>query len=95
MVWAVPVWIVMKGESNRPFLEYTFFDSNEYSLMPEYADAFSIPTANKNNIESGFEVQFLEGSAGLNGSFIYSRMSRGLLPGRTSVVREQQLLAHL
>lgn len=46
--------------------------SNEYSLMPTYADAFSTSTSNKNNKESVFEVQFLEGSQGLNGNFLYS-----------------------
>lgn len=50
--------------------------SGEYSLMPNYADAFSTSTANKNNKESVFEVQFIEGSAGLNGSFIYNFMPR-------------------
>jgi hypothetical protein len=43
----------------------------KYSLIPEYADAFSTSTANKNNIESVFEVQFMEGSAGYNGNYIY------------------------
>jgi starch-binding outer membrane protein, SusD/RagB family len=50
--------------------------SNEYALMPEYAQAFSDNAANKNNKESVFEVQFLEGSAGYNGSFIYNFLPR-------------------
>lgn len=50
--------------------------SNEYSLMPTYAGAFSDNGANKNNKESVFEVQFLEGSAGYNGSFIYNFLPR-------------------
>jgi starch-binding outer membrane protein, SusD/RagB family len=50
--------------------------SNEYALMPDYAQAFSDNAANKNNKESVFEVQFLEGSAGYNGSFIYNFLPR-------------------
>ena len=42
-----------------------------YALMPSYGDAFSTSTANKNNQESVFEVQFLEGSSGYNGNYIY------------------------
>lgn len=45
--------------------------SGEYSLMPNYDDAFSGTTDNKNNAESVFEIQFLEGSAGYNGNLIY------------------------
>ncbi|MPR34133.1 RagB/SusD family nutrient uptake outer membrane protein [Salmonirosea aquatica] len=51
-------------------------NSGEYSLMPNYADAFSTSTGNKNNKESVFEVQFIEGSAGLNGSFLYNFLPR-------------------
>ncbi|KAA6439142.1 RagB/SusD family nutrient uptake outer membrane protein [Dyadobacter flavalbus] len=42
-----------------------------YSLMPDYANAFSTTTANKNNQESIFEIQYMEGSAGYNGNQIY------------------------
>lgn len=45
--------------------------SGKYSLIPEYADAFSTSTSNKNNAESVFEVQFLEGSAGYSGNYMY------------------------
>lgn len=51
-------------------------NSGEYDLMDDYADAFSGNASNKNNIESVFEVQFQEGSAGLNGTFLYSFMPR-------------------
>jgi hypothetical protein len=47
-----------------------------YALMPAYSDAFSGTTANKNNQESVFEVQFQEGSAGYNGSIIYNFLPR-------------------
>jgi hypothetical protein len=51
-------------------------NSNEYSLMPDYKNAFSGTNSNKNNAESVFEVQFQEGSAGLNGNFMYSFLPR-------------------
>ncbi len=50
--------------------------SGAYSLMPDYNNAFSTSTGNKNNAESVFEVQFLEGSAGYNGTFMYNFMPR-------------------
>ena len=42
-----------------------------YTLMPDYANAFSTTSANKNNQESIFEIQYMEGSAGYNGNQIY------------------------
>ncbi len=60
--------------------------SNEYSLIPNYADAFSTSTANKNNKESVFEVQFLEGSAGLNGSFLYNFLPRPISPAEIAPI---------
>ena len=53
--------------------------SGEYSLIPDYAMAFSDNATNKNNAESVFEVQFLEGAAGLNGNFIYQMLPRPLM----------------
>jgi hypothetical protein len=50
--------------------------SNEYALVENYAEVFSTSTGNKNNSESVFEVQFLEGSAGLNGTFLYQFLPR-------------------
>ncbi len=50
--------------------------STEYSLMPNYADAFSGNSDNKNNMESVFEVQYKEGPEGLNGSFLYNFLPR-------------------
>jgi len=55
-------------------------NSKEYDLIPDYADVFSTSTGNKNNIESVFEVQFLEGSAGMNGGFIYNFLPRPISP---------------
>jgi len=42
-----------------------------YILMPDYNDAFSFTSTNKNNKESIFEIQYMEGSAGYNGNQIY------------------------
>jgi hypothetical protein len=66
------------ADAERVLLEVV--NSNEYDLIPEYENAFSTSTDNKNNIESVFEVQFLEGSAGLNGSFIYNFLPRPMTP---------------
>ena len=44
--------------------------------MPDYAEAFSTSTGNKNNAESVFEIQFKEGPDGLNGDFLYEFMPR-------------------
>ena len=45
--------------------------NDTYRLMPDYNDAFSNTATNKNNLESVFEVQYMEGSAGYNGNQIY------------------------
>lgn len=45
--------------------------STQYSLMRDYNDAFSYTSTNKNNQESIFEIQYMEGSAGYNGNQIY------------------------
>lgn len=51
-------------------------NSGEYELIGNYEDVFSESVGNKNNMESLFEVQFLEGPEGLNSSFLYSFMPR-------------------
>ena len=51
-------------------------NSNEYSLMPDYANAFSGTNDNKNNKESVFEVQYMEGAGGYGGSLIYNFLPR-------------------
>lgn len=61
-------------------------NSAEYALIEDYANVFSTSTGNKNNIESVFEVQFLEGSAGLNGNFIYSFLPRPISPAEIAPI---------
>ncbi|QMW00785.1 RagB/SusD family nutrient uptake outer membrane protein [Spirosoma foliorum] len=42
-----------------------------YTLQADYNNAFSFTSTNKNNSESIFEIQYMEGSAGYNGNQIY------------------------
>ena len=70
------VYIVQKKWAEAESLLKEVVSSNEYALIPNYADVFSTSTGNKNNIESVFEVQFMEGSAGLNGNFLYPFLPR-------------------
>lgn len=74
------VYIVLEEWAKAEVLLREVVESNEYSLIQDYANVFSTSTDNKNNAESVFEVQFIEGSAGLNGSFIYNFMPRPMSP---------------
>jgi hypothetical protein len=74
------VFMVQKKWSDAEKILREIVSSNEYSLMADYNDAFSTNTGNKNNKESVFEVQFLEGAAGLNGSFMYNFLPRPMSP---------------
>ncbi|GEO08802.1 RagB/SusD family nutrient uptake outer membrane protein [Segetibacter aerophilus] len=65
------LYLVQKRWADAEAISKEVIASNEYSLMPNYADAFSGTNSNKNNAESVFEVQFQEGSAGYNGNLIY------------------------
>lgn len=73
------VYINRKQWSDAETILTPVVTSGEYSLMPSYDMAFSDNASNKNNAESVFEVQFLEGAAGLNGNFIYQMLPRPLL----------------
>ena len=70
------VYIVQEQWAEAETLLREVVNSNEYALMPDYADAFPGNSSNKNNMESVFEVQFKEGADGLNGNFLYSFMPR-------------------
>lgn len=70
------VYMVQKEWAKAETLLKEIVNSNEYLLIPNYANVFSENVANKNNGESVFEVQYLEGAAGLNGNFIYQFMPR-------------------
>jgi len=70
------VYIVRQQWAEAETLLRAVVASNEYALMPDYADAFSGNSDNKNNMESVFEVQYKEGPEGLNGSFLYNFIPR-------------------
>ena len=70
------LYVVQKKWNEAEKVLKEIVGSNEYQLMPDYNDAFTTSTGNKNNIESVFEVQFMEGSAGYNGDFIYNFIPR-------------------
>ncbi len=69
------VYMIQKKWAEAEAVLKTIVTSNEYSLIPDYANVFSTTAGNKNNSESVFEVQYLEGSQGLNGSFLYAYAS--------------------
>lgn len=74
------VFIRQKRWGEAETLLKEIVSSGQYQLIPDYEDVFSESTGNKNNIESIFEVQFLEGPQGLNGNFVYQFMPRPILP---------------
>ena len=65
------LYIVQKKWAQAETVLKDVITNDGYALMPAYSDAFSTSTGNKNNQESVFEVQFMEGSSGYNGNFIY------------------------
>ncbi len=74
------VYMIQKKWAEAEAVLKTIVTSNEYSLIPDYANVFSTTSGNKNNSESVFEVQFLEGSQGLNGSFLYGMIPAPMAP---------------
>ncbi|MBB3839745.1 hypothetical protein FHS57_003756 [Runella defluvii] len=65
------LYLIQKKWSNAEAVAKDVVTNDGYKLMPDYNDAFTTTTGNKNNAESVFEVQYMEGSAGYNGNFIY------------------------
>ncbi|WP_209332679.1 RagB/SusD family nutrient uptake outer membrane protein [Lunatimonas salinarum] len=70
------VFITQKRWAEAETLLKGIVNSGEYSLIGNYEDVFSESVGNKNNAESLFEIQFLEGPEGLHSSFLYSFMPR-------------------
>lgn len=70
------VYIVRQQWGEAETLLKAVVASNEYMLMPNYEDAFSGNSDNKNNMESVFEVQYREGADGLQSSFMYQFLPR-------------------
>ncbi|WP_020596233.1 RagB/SusD family nutrient uptake outer membrane protein [Spirosoma panaciterrae] len=65
------LYLTQKKWSQVETLMKDVVTNDGYSLTPDYNDAFSYTNTNKNNNESVFEVQYMEGSAGYNGNQIY------------------------
>lgn len=65
------LYITQKKWAQAETLLREIVSSGHYALMPDYNDAFSTTSGNKNNKESLFEIQYMEGSAGYNGNQIY------------------------
>lgn len=74
------IYINRKKWAEAEALLKAIVNDGHYSLIPNYANVFSGNTSNKNNAESVFEVQFLEGAAGMAGSFLYNFMPRPITP---------------
>ena len=74
------VYIEQQAWAEAESLLREVVNSGEYSLMPDYADAFTTSNGNNNNAESVFEVQFKEGPDGLNGNYLYAFMPRPMAP---------------
>jgi hypothetical protein len=64
------VHVVLKNWSAAETVLKEVVNSNEYSLLANYADVFL--TSNKNNSESVFEVQYRQGQDGYSSNFVYS-----------------------
>ncbi|GAB3316114.1 RagB/SusD family nutrient uptake outer membrane protein [Larkinella ripae] len=65
------LYITQKKWAQAETLLKEIVANDGYMLMPDYTNAFSTTAGNKNNAESVFEVQYMEGSAGYNGNQIY------------------------
>ncbi len=65
------LYVVQKKWAQAETLLKDVETTGGYALMQDYNDAFSYTNTNKNNQESVFEIQYLEGSAGYNGNLIY------------------------
>jgi tetratricopeptide (TPR) repeat protein len=70
------VYINQKKWSEAEQVLNPVISGGQYMLMASYDMAFPENSANKNNAESVFEVQFIEGAAGLQGNFMYQFMPR-------------------
>ncbi len=74
------VYITQKKWIEAETLLAEIVNSNQYQLIANYADVFSESVSNKNNLESLYEIQFLEGAAGMAGNFLYNFMPRPITP---------------
>lgn len=63
------VYIVLKQWASAETVLKEVISSGQYSLLSDYSAVFD--PANKNNVESVFEVQYQQGNLGLQSSFAY------------------------
>lgn len=78
------VYIVQKKWALAETILKEVIDSNEYTLLGDYASVFSV--ANKNNSESVFEVQFKEGTEGYASSFIYEMLPMPMTAAQVATI---------
>ncbi|GAB3894428.1 RagB/SusD family nutrient uptake outer membrane protein [Spirosoma agri] len=65
------LYLTQKKWSQVEALTKDIVAKDGYALVPDYNNAFSFTSTNKNNQESVFEIQYMEGAAGYNGNQIY------------------------
>ncbi|MCP9766170.1 RagB/SusD family nutrient uptake outer membrane protein [Lacihabitans soyangensis] len=70
------VYIIQKKWAEAETELRKIVSGGQYSLMPNYSDAFTTTNGLKNGKESIFEIQYLEGAAGLQGNFFYNMTPR-------------------
>ena len=75
------LYLIQKNWAGAEKLCREIVAEGSYSLMADYNNAFTTSTANKNNAESVFEVQYQEGANGFQGSFMYNFMPRPMTSG--------------
>ncbi|HRO47279.1 RagB/SusD family nutrient uptake outer membrane protein [Agriterribacter sp.] len=80
------LYIEQKRWKDAEDMAKSIIDSGEYSLIPEYENVFSTSTGNKNNSESIFEIQYMEGSAGYQSNFIYAFIPRPILASEVATI---------
>jgi len=80
------VFIYLKRWSDAELILAPVISSGQYSLMASYAMAFSGNISNKNNAESVFEVQYIEGADGLQGTFLYQFLPRPMTIGEVRLL---------
>lgn len=63
------VHVILKNWEDAEQYLTNIVSSGEYQLLPDYGNVFD--PANKNNAESIFEIQYMEGNIGLQSTFAY------------------------
>ncbi len=80
------LYILQERWGEAETMAKSIIDSGEYSLIDEYENAFSTSTGNKNNAESVFEIQYMEGAGGYQCNFMYAFLPRPILAAEVATV---------